>query len=96
MQEGQGLARQAFLILGQTATPVESRDRALDDPSLGQKLEALGLIGPLDDLDFDGSAGATPPSLEDFALVPAIGIEPRRKGWSLNSVAMSVTSQSRS
>ena len=79
MQEGQGLARQAFPILGQTATPVEPRDRALDDPSLGQKLEALGLIGPLDDLDFDGTAGATQPSLENFALVPAIGIELEKK-----------------
>ena len=50
-EEGEGLAVEAFPILGQSAAAAKPGKGAFDDPALGQDGEALGPIRPLDDLD---------------------------------------------
>lgn len=43
--------REVFEILGQAPAPVEPGQGSFDDPSSWKQLEALCLVGPLDDLD---------------------------------------------
>ena len=40
-----------FPVLGETAAPAEPCEGAFDDPSAREDLEAVGLVGALDDLD---------------------------------------------
>ena len=80
MEEGQGLSAFAFPILCEASAAVQPREGSLDDPAFGQYGEArpcgcLGLVGSLDDLHLDLSAGAAQTGLEARSLVSAIGIE---------------------
>ena len=52
-QEGECLGVEAFPVLGQAAASPEPGEGALDDPTLGEDDESLGLIGAFDDLHID-------------------------------------------
>jgi hypothetical protein len=51
-QEGKPLAIEVLPILGQPATPVEPRNRALNNPPLGHHYKALGGVRALDNGEF--------------------------------------------
>ena len=50
-------AAEVLIILGEPPAAVDPGDGALDDPSLGQHLEAFLTLGPLDDLKLPGGSG---------------------------------------
>src|ERR1035437_4885114 len=52
-QKNEGTEVEIFPILGQPATTVQPRDRALDDPSYWQQHKALGVVRTFDDFDRD-------------------------------------------
>ena len=59
-------------VLGEASVPVEPCQGALDDPSPGQHFEALGGVGPLNDLD-GPLADAAKRILEFVSSIAAIG-----------------------
>jgi len=73
---------EAFPVLGQSSAAAEPSEGAFDDPALGQRDEACGLIRPLDDLDSDVRQNPFHRTLELRPLIAAIGIEldQERKG----------------
>lgn len=94
MQERLGFAREALRIPCQATTTVEPSNGRLDDPAFGWDGEALGLIGPLDDLDRDGLTDAAQSRLEGWPLMAAVSMEFEEKRISPNRVAMSGTAPS--
>jgi hypothetical protein len=44
---------EAFPVLDESSTAAEPSEGAFNDPALGQRDEACGVIRPLDDLDGD-------------------------------------------
>src|SRR3954466_600801 len=52
---------------------------AFDNPALRQDREALGLIGPLDDLHPDAAADAAQTRLELRPLIAAVGVKLEQK-----------------
>ncbi len=66
---------ETFPVLGEAPTSVEPGDGAFDDPALWQDVEALGGIGPFDDLDFDLSADLFESIPKYWSLVSAVGVE---------------------
>ena len=79
MDEGEGLAVQAFPILGQPAAAVEPGDGAFDNPAPGQHDEAFGLIGAFDDFDVELGDCLLRAAPEDIPAVAAVGIELEQK-----------------
>lgn len=61
-----------FVVANEASAAGEPRQRSLDDPSLGKDDKALGLIGPLDDLQAPGS-GVADVRRRHRSLVAAIG-----------------------
>ena len=59
VQEGESLAAEALPVFGQPTAAVQPSYGAFDNPALRQDREALGLIGPLDDLHTDAAADAS-------------------------------------
>src|SRR3712207_2954463 len=57
VQEGESLAAEALPVLGHPTAAVQPSYGAFDNPALRQDREALGLIGPLDDLHTGAAAG---------------------------------------
>ena len=57
-QEGEGLAVEAFPILGQSAAAAKPGEGAFDDPALRQDDEAWGVTQSLDDLEDDARENA--------------------------------------
>ena len=53
MNEGQGIGGEVFPIPGEPAAAPQPGDRSFNDPAFGENHEALGLIGPSDDLDIE-------------------------------------------
>jgi hypothetical protein len=69
---------EVFIVLGEAAAPVDPGDGALDDPTPGDDLEALGLGGAFDQLDPPGGIGHGPAQL--FAAVGTVGEDRLQKG----------------
>ena len=80
MQEGESLSAEAFPVLGPAAAAVQPRDRSFHDPAFRQDLEALCLIGSLDDCDLETAAYPPHTSLEGRTLIAAVGIKLEQKG----------------
>ena len=74
-EEGERLAVEVLPILGQSTAAVQPSYGAFDDPALRQDDEALGLIGPLDDLHTDAAADASQTLLELRPLIAAVGVK---------------------
>ena len=79
MQEGERLAAEALPVLGQPTAAVQPSYGAFDNPALRQDDEALGLIGPLDDLHTDATADALQTLLELRPLIAAVGVKLEQK-----------------
>src|SRR5215204_5863902 len=79
VQEGESLAAEALPVLGQPTAAVQPSYGAFDDPALRQDREALGLIGPLDDLHPDAAADASQTRLELRPLIAAVGVKLEQK-----------------
>src|SRR3954468_21781275 len=79
VQEGESLAAAALPVLGQPTAAVQPSYGAFDDPALRQDREALGLIGPLDDLHPDAAADASQTLLELRPLIAAVGVKLEQK-----------------
>lgn len=73
-------------VLGEASVSVKPCQRALDHPAAGQHLEALGGVGPLDDLD-GPFADAAQSILEFVSGVTAIGEDMAQPGEALDDVA---------
>ena len=73
LQEREGVAVEIFPILGETAATVEPRDRAFDDPTLGQSHEAFGVIGSSDDYGFETRQSFGEGVGKNRALIGAVG-----------------------
>lgn len=71
---------EVFPVLGQSAAAVEPSDGTLDNPTLGQHDEALGLIGSLDDLGFDPGEDAGQGAVKDRPLIGVVGEQLSEKG----------------
>ena len=74
-QECQGIAGEVFKVLGQAATAIEPGEGAFDNPTLGENLEAFGVIRPFDDFDFEVRKRFGQSLLKDRPLISAIGEE---------------------
>ena len=70
----------AFPVLGEPSASVEPGDRALDDPTLGQHDEALGLIGSFDDLRFEAREDAGQGAMKDRPVIGAVGEQLPQEG----------------
>ena len=79
MQEGQSFSAEAFPVLGQATAAVQPRNCPFHDPAFGQDLEALGLIGSLDDCDLETAAHPPDTSLEGRTLIATVGIKLQQK-----------------
>src|SRR6185369_11583465 len=79
VQEGESLAAEALPVLGQPTAAVQPSYGAFDNPALRQDREALGLIGPLDDLHPDAAADAAQTRLELRPLIAAVGVKLEQK-----------------
>src|SRR3954466_13251237 len=79
VQEGESLAAEALPVLGQPTAAVQPSYGAFDNPALRQDREALGLIGPLDDLHPDAAADASQTRLELRPLIAAVGVKLEQK-----------------
>ena len=72
-------AVEIFPILGQAPASSKPRERALDDPSLGQDDEALRVIGSLDDFDIYLRHYFCHSAAKQGALIATIGVEPQQE-----------------
>ena len=79
MEEGESLAAEALPVLGQPTAAVQPSYGAFDTPALRQDREALGLIGPLDDLHTDAAADASQTLLELRPRIAAVGVKLEQK-----------------
>ena len=52
-EKSECVSGEIFEILGQAATAIEPREGALDNPASRQKLKPFGVIGAVDDFDFE-------------------------------------------
>jgi len=80
LEEGECVVVEVFPVLGKSAAAVEPSDGALDNPTLGQHDEALGLIGSLDDLGFDPGEDVGQGIVKDRPLIGAVGEQFSEKG----------------
>ena len=72
-QEREGVAVEIFPVLGEATTTVEPRNRAFDDPTLGQLYEPLRLIGSFDDFGFETGQDFGERVAENRPLIGAVG-----------------------
>src|SRR4051812_969872 len=79
VQEGESFAAEALRVFGQPTAVVQQSYGAFDNPALRQAREALGLIGPLDDLPPDAAADAAQTRLELRPLIAAVGVKLEQK-----------------
>jgi len=77
--EGDSGSRVAFEVFGETATATDPGEGALDDPALGQHLEAVGDIASFHDLQFPASRACDDEG-HLLATVAAVGEDALDKG----------------
>lgn len=73
LEEGEGRAVEVLPVLGQSPAAVEPGDRALDDPALGERDEALDPIRAFDDHGFEMRQDAGQRGVKDRPRVGAVG-----------------------
>jgi hypothetical protein len=72
-QEGERVAVEIFPVLGEAAATVEPRNRAFDDPTLGQLHEPFRLIGSFDDFGFETGQDFGERVAKNRPLIGAVG-----------------------
>ena len=72
-QECKGAAIEIFPVLGEAAATIEPRNRAFDDPTLGQSYEPLGLRRSFHDFGFQAGQDFGERVAEDRPLIGAVG-----------------------
>jgi hypothetical protein len=73
LEECECIAVEVLPIFGQPPTAIEPGDRALDDPSLGQRNEPFDVVCALDDFDFQMRQNAGQRDAKDRSSVRAVG-----------------------
>jgi hypothetical protein len=73
VQECQRFSIEVLPVLGKPAAPIEPSEGALDGPAFGQDHKSLGLIGTLDDFNFQIREHARQSLVEFGSLIAAIG-----------------------
>ena len=72
-QECESAAVEIFPILGETTATIEPRNRAFDNPTLGQLYEPLDLRGSFDDFGFEAGQDFGERVVENRSLIGAVG-----------------------
>ena len=80
LDEGERVAVEVLLVLGQSAAAVEPGDGAFDHPTPGLDDEALHPIGSLDDLGLEIGQDAGQGAVKDRPLIGAVGEQFPEKG----------------